>query len=260
MEQYEVKGLVVKETPLGENDKLLTLITEEMGKIYVTGKGVKSLRSKHMPTTQPFCYSSFIIKKTHKYFYIADSELIESFFGLRYEIDKLALAAYICDIAADLTVEGVGDEDLMRLTLNTLYALANKKDISPMQIKAAYEMRAAAVGGFCPDLSACSLCGKQDPKVVYLDVMNGRFLCGGCRYTAEKKAEMEDTGTAQIYIKLTPAVLEALRFVIGAPINKYLSFTLEEKEIDVMSRATERYLMNHLEHGFYSLDFYKSIV
>jgi len=259
MEQHEVKGLVVKEVPLGDNDKLLTVITEELGKIYITGKGVKSLKSKHMPATQPFCYSTFIIKRTNKYFYISDSELIESFFGLRSDIDRLALAAYICDIASDLSLEGIGDGELMRLTLNTLYAVSNKKDIPLQQIKAAYEMRAAAIGGFQPDLVACSVCNKYAADPMFLHIMNGKLICGECKYTEEKN-DAEDDGTAIIYSVLSPSVLEALRYVIYSPIKKYLSFTLNEDEMQLFSKCAEKYLINHLEHGFYSLDFYKSIV
>ena len=85
-----------------------------LGKILVTGKGVRSLKSKHMPATQLFCYSSFVLRKSHGYFYISDSAMKESFFGIRMDLDKLALASYICDVAAEFAVEGIGDEDLMR--------------------------------------------------------------------------------------------------------------------------------------------------
>ena len=117
MELTNVRGLVVKETPVGEYDKLLTVVTEEMGRITVSGKAIRSLKSKHMPATQLFCYSSFTLKKSHGYYYISDSALIESFYGIRLDLDRLALASYLCDVAAEMAVEGVGDEELLRLTL-----------------------------------------------------------------------------------------------------------------------------------------------
>lgn len=42
MEEIIVNGLVVRETDIGDYDKLLTVVTNELGKIYVTGKGVKA--------------------------------------------------------------------------------------------------------------------------------------------------------------------------------------------------------------------------
>ena len=111
MEQLHVRGLVVRENQMGEYDKLLTVITEELGRITVSGKGVRSLKSKHMPATQIFCYSDFVLRQSHGYYYISDSALLESFFHLRMDLNKLALASYLCDIAAEFAVEGVGDEE-----------------------------------------------------------------------------------------------------------------------------------------------------
>jgi len=169
MEQLRVNGLVVRENPMGDNDKLLTVITEEMGKIMISGKGVRSLRSKHMPATQLFSYSSFVLRKSHGYFYISDSTLNEAFFGIRMDLDKLALASYLCDVAAEFSVEGIGDEDLMRLTLNTLFALSNDAKIPLKQIKAAFEFRCASIEGFKPNLVACDQCAVFEGKTLYLD-------------------------------------------------------------------------------------------
>ena len=259
MEELDVKGLVVRVVDTGDYDRLLTILTEEEGRILVTGKAVKRLKSPHMPATQPFCYSHFILRKTHKYFYIADSDVIECFFGLRTDLDKLALSAYICDVAAELSVEGSADPDLLRLTLNTLYAIANKP--TPLwQIKAGYEFRAASYEGYKPDLVACDSCKCYSAPKMYLDVMNGRLLCANCRHTAEKIAEGENDGTARIYMPLDPSALEALRYVLYAPLSRYLSFSLKEESVKLFQNAAEKYLLHHIERGFESLDFYKSII
>ena len=260
MEQIRVRGVVVRETQSGEYDKILTVITEEMGRISVSGKGVRSLKSKHMPATQLFCYSSFVLRKSHGYYYISDSALMESFFDLRLDLNKLALASYLCDVAAEMAVEGVGDEELMQLTLNTLYALANKKQLSLTQIKAAFELRCASVEGFRPNLSSCDVCEAGEDKKFYMDVMNGRILCSDCLHKIRHTDDLVDDGTAHIYLRLTPAVLEAMRYTIYAPANRYLSFTLSEDEMKLYASVCEKYLLNHIEHGFYSLEFYKSLL
>lgn len=260
MEQLRVHGLVVRETPVGEYDKLLTVITEEMGRILISGKGVRSLKSKHMPATQLFCLSSFVLRRSHGYFYISDSTLQESFFGLRMDLNRLSLASYLCDIAAEMAVEGVGDEDLLRLTLNTLYAIANHTEIPQAQIKAAYELRCASIEGFKPNLVACDVCAAYEGKTLYLDVMNGRLLCSDCLSTVRRTEDMTDEGTAHIYLRLTPAVLNAMRYTIYAPGNRYLFFSLDADELPLYASVCEKYLLNHIEHGFYTLEFYKSLL
>ena len=262
MELTSVRGLIVRETPVGEYDKLLTVVTEEMGRITVSGKAIRSLKSKHMPATQLFCYSNFTLRKSRGYYYISDSALIESFYGLRLDLDRLALASYLCDVAAEMAVEGVGDEDLLRLTLNALYALANNKEIPIAQIKAAFELRCAAIEGFLPNLSACDVCGcaPNEAERLYLDVMNGRLLCKNCLRNVKHTEDLIDDGTAHIYLRLTRAIYEAMRYVTEAPSNRFLSFQLAADELPQFGSVCEKYLLNHIEHGFYTLDFYKSIL
>ena len=258
MERITVRGLNVREVDVGESDKIITLVTAEYGKMTVTGKGVRSLRSKNMVSCQPFAYATYVLRRSKKYFYVEETELIDCFFDLRADLDKLSLAAYVCDVCADCSVENQPDPELLQLTLNTLFAISNK-DIPLGKIKAAFEFRCAAVCGFCPDLTACDRCGKVTLGRMYLDVMNGRLLCGDCKPTAEREEMMEDNGTARLYYLLSDDVLAAMRYIVDSPAGKFLSFSIDEDGLYLLSMYSEGYLINHLEHGFGTLEFYKSI-
>ncbi len=259
MERITVHGLNVRETETGEYDKIITLVTQEMGKITVTGKGVKSLKSRHMVACQPFAYSTFVLKKSKKFWYIEESECIECFYGLRADLDRLALSAYVCDVLCDVSVENAPDAQLLRLTLNTLYAISSRTDVPLSKIKAAFELRMAAECGFCPELSFCDVCGCEPSGDIYLDVMNGRLLCFDCKPRAEKEEELIE-GTARLYYIITRDVLMAMRYIISCPQAKILSFNLDEDGMYILGKVTEGYLVNHLEHPFSTLDFYKSIL
>lgn len=259
MDELRVTGLVVRTVDVGEYDKILTLVTAEEGKLSVTAKGARSIRSKHLPTTEIYAYGTYILKKYKTYWYLADSELIESFFALRTDVAKLALAAYLADVCSDVTVEDQSDEPVLRLTLNALYAAAN--DVASLDmIKAAFELKVMALGGFCPDLIGCSRCGKSDKSDMYLDIMNGALVCPDCRgaYERKKVAEEED-GAANVYAHVTPPVLEAMRHIAYADQKKMLSFSLDEDSMIGLSQVCEKYLLNQMEHDYYSLDFYKSV-
>ena len=215
------------------------------------------MKSRHMVSAQMYAYSHFVLSKSKKYFYISESELIEAFFGLRSDIDKLSLASYIADVAEDLSLENAPDPELLRLTLNTLYAISTGTHSIP-KIKGAYELRVSSVAGFRPDLVGCAKCKAYSCETMYLDVMNGRLLCPSCRL--EKLSEPSEDGSAVIHLALTPEVLEAMRYTIYSPMQRYLSFTLPESSLRFYGKVSEKYLLSHLEHGFYSLDFYKSML
>lgn len=258
MEEIAVQGLVVKEAFMGDHDKILTLMTPDRGLITVTGKGVRSFKSKNAAACQPFTYSYFLLRKSNKYFYVAETETIETFFELKCSLDGLALAAYVCDVSEALSVEGMGDPELLRLTLNTLYAIDQK--LYPYDhIKASFEMRASAVAGFLPDLTGCDLCEKLPEGDMYLDIMNGRILCKECKPVAEADEIASESGTARLYFIISPTVLYAMRYIVSAPSNKFMSFSIDEEELHLLGKATEMYLCNHIERGFFTLEFYKDI-
>ena len=55
----EVKGLVIRTVDLSENDKLLTLFTEEYGKITAVANGSRALKSRYLAAAQLFCYGNY---------------------------------------------------------------------------------------------------------------------------------------------------------------------------------------------------------
>lgn len=255
----EVKGLVVRTVNLSDNDKLLTLITEEMGKISVMANGSRTLKSRYLAAAQQFCYGHYVLYQKGERYWVREVSLIESFFDLRQDLSRMALATYICDVADDAVEENAPEKELLRLLLNTLYAISRggyPEDI----VKAAFEMRAATLLGFMPDVSACSVCG-TDEADFFLDVMNGALICGACQHARAGTVvpELDEDRTARIICPLTPAARAALSYTVSGPMERLFSFRVEGEDRALFAAAAEKYLLHHLERGFKSLDFYKQV-
>ena len=69
--------------------------------------------------------------------------------------------------------------------------------------------------------------------------------------------EADDPRVRSILALLSPAALKAMQYSIFCPLEKILSFRLEENDILLFSRAAESYLLNHIERSFPSLEIYK---
>jgi DNA repair protein RecO (recombination protein O) len=260
MEEIELDGLVIREVETGEADKMITLLTGERGRLNISGKGLSSIRHKYAASSQLFSYSTYLLKRKTKYWYIADAFYIDNFMELRYDVEKLSLANYVCDVAYEFAQEEIENRELMSLTLNTLYALA-KRDLPQEILRGAFEFRLAVQEGFMPDLSGCGICGRDvSGEDSTLDVMNGRLLCRKCRAQLENDPDYLADETAKILIRVSPAVLAALRYIEAAEPKKFLSFSLDRTELPLFSVVCERYLLNHVEHGFSSLEYYKKIM
>ncbi len=257
----EVKGLVIRTVNLSDNDKLLTLFTEEHGKITAVANGGRALKSRYLAAAQLFCYGSYVLYKKGDRYWVREVSLIESFFDLRVDLSRTSLAAYLCDVADDVVEENAPEPALLRLLLNSLFAIAQGKE-SEEKIKAVFEMRAAALLGFCPMIDGCVSCGRED-GAFYLDVMNGAILCEECFEGAAEELPREeidgDFRTARIICPLSPAAAVAMRYALTCPLERLFSFRVEVEDMRLFSAAAERYLLNQLERGFKSLTFYKQI-
>ena len=86
--QYTVDGVIVREAAVGDNDKLLTIITPENGKISVMAKGSRSAKSKTLAPTQIYTYGNYEIYEKGDYKWLRGASIIESFFEMRNTIER----------------------------------------------------------------------------------------------------------------------------------------------------------------------------
>ena len=256
----KVKGVVIRSVDVKDNDKLITLYTEEKGIVTAIANGSKTLKSRYMAGTQLFCYGNYVLYKKGDFFFVREVELIESFFDLRLTIERTALATYICDVINYVGVSEMPDVPLLRLTLNSLYAISKEMHALP-KIKSAFELRCASILGFSPDVSACFKCEKKHGEF-YLDILGGRILCSECKSKVNFSEMYPDYGkdTLSKISYVSEGVRAAMEYVISCPIEKFLSFNLSEEESVYFSDVSEAYLLNHIEKSFKSLDFYKQII
>lgn len=258
---YTTDGLVLRVRATGENDKLLTLLTPEEGRITVTVKGGRSLKSGSLPATQLFAYGNYEINDRNGFKWLHGASSQTQFIGLSKSVEKVALASYFSSVAEELSGENEPAEDILRLILNSFYALENDK--KPMsQIKGTFELRAAALSGFMPDVTVCRSCHSPQAELFYLDVMNGRILCPECMRkeslkAVKEQATSEDIREAVIMLPMSPSVTEAVRYVLSCETGRMLAFTLTDAELTSFAKVAETYLLSHLGHGFDTLEFYK---
>lgn len=257
MRDIEVKGLVLRTVDVSESDRMLTLYTEEMGLVSAYARGSRSLKSRKMSSTQQFCYASFMLRERSDKYWIEEAALIESFYGLRDNLAGLALAAYIAEVLTDVgTAEP--EKDILRLALNSLYAISNGK-AELWKIKGAFEVRVASVIGFMPDVISCHACGEGEGEF-FFDIMAGAIECRECHKKREARGELlTDMHESHIVYQLSEGAKIAIGYCLYAPIEKLLSFSIGEGDIRLFEKAAEGFLLNHLERGFKTLDFYNEV-
>ncbi|MBQ3532879.1 MAG: DNA repair protein RecO [Oscillospiraceae bacterium] len=240
-------GLVLRETETKETDKILTVLTPDLGKIALIARGARRKNSRIAAASQLLAYSELTLYKRGNWYILDEASTLELFTGVRQDFVLLSLASYFAELTDCLTEEGEDAREILPLLLNALYALGTlKKD--PVQVKAAFEFRLLALGGFEPLCDGCAVCGRETPEAPMLDVVRGIVHCAKCK---------EPGGLS---LPLTNDALAALRHILYGPAKKLYSFTLDAPQLRLLGHAAEAFVVTQLERGFRTLDYYKAIL
>lgn len=244
---YEkTEGIVLREIQYKDADKLLTVLTRDLGKITVRIRGIQSGRSRSKASGQLLAFSEFTLLEKQGRYCATETAVKEMFPELRTDLERLSLASYFAQVTETVCQENDPAAELLSLLLNSLFALSrlNRPQLS---IKAAFELRLACLIGFLPDLRGCAVCGKTEPD--RFNVSQGVLQCASCR------AE----GLDGIRLPLSSGVLAAMRYIAACDAKRLFSFSLSPEGLQELSQLTESYLTLRLERSFSTLDFYKSL-
>lgn len=241
-----IQAIVLRVTDYNDRDALLTVLTRNYGKLTIKARGLRRKNSPLIAPCQLLAFGEFTLFEYRNQYTVNEAHSIELFQGLRRDLCKLSLGTYFAQAAEVLSQEDLPNPELQSLLLNCLYAL-DKLEKPELLVKSVFELRAASLAGYSPDLFGCHVCGSQAPA--YFDISGGALLCEKCRGAA--------TG---IRMPITPTVLESMRYITYCDAKKLFSFFIGEEALQQLSSITEAYLTTQLERGFSTLDFYKSLL
>ena len=243
-----VEGIVLKERPVGEQDKFIDILTGESGVLEVSVKGARKISGKSGSSTQLLAYSRFCIDKRGSYMYLNSAEPIHIFYGLRDSLSKISLASYFAEVMRFCIKPEAQNGDIMRLMLNCLHYLETGEREERF-LKALFELRLMSEIGYMPDVVACRSCGVFEPQELFFCIADGGFYCADCFEN--------ESGTD--YMKIRLPVLSAVRHIVLTDFDRLFNFRVSDVTQERLSALAESYMLTHLERSFGTLDFYKSL-
>ncbi len=235
-------GLILKSRKTGESNRLVTVLTRDLGVINAFANGASKLSGKSAGATETLCYSTFTLSESKGTYTLSEATAVEVFFELRADIERLALAQYFCELIMNIAVEGEDSSELLRLILNSLFLLA--KGLRPLPfIKAVFELRVMSCAGFMPDLFGCSVCENDDISEPMFNIEGGTLACSGC-----------SGGTP-----IGKGTLAAMRHICSCDFKRLFSFEIGNRSLKEISDVAQQYVITHCSKRFTALDFYNNL-
>lgn len=217
MSSIKTHGIIIAESNLGDYDKMLTMLTPDLGKISCVSKGARRPQSLLLAGSQLLSFGEYILFKGTNTYHINSCEMIESFYNLRTDLDKLKYAIHIDKIIQDVTDENQNSYKILQLLLNTLYVISETdKDLN--LVLSIFKLRLACILGFTPKIAKCVNCG-QEEKLYYFSIRDNGLKCEAC-------AKQDKSS-----IRISESTFLAIKYIIMSPAKKLYSFNLKEEAL-----------------------------
>ncbi|MCI6859055.1 MAG: DNA repair protein RecO [Eubacterium sp.] len=236
-EQTKVTGIILSVRSIGENDRTMTILTKERGKITVFARGCRRPNHPLFGVTQPLLYCEFMVSDTRKYTYLNSADCIDSFFFLKESLENIYYSSYFAEVAEYFTVEGQDERNILNLLFVTFMAIKKKK-VPLKLIRRIFELKVLQFAGLGMQCFSCLCCGRQD-NLTNLSLEAGGTFCQECGKTAGGRP-------------VDPSVLYVLQYVSASPLESLYAFTLKEEISREFRWTVKRYFAVHVEHRFKS--------
>ncbi|MFA5676711.1 MAG: DNA repair protein RecO [Christensenellales bacterium] len=177
-DERKTLAVVIRTADYKDNDKMLTLLTKEYGRMSANVRGAKKQTSKLFSAASLFCCGDYIFYEKSGRFGVKGCDIRRTFFGLQNDYDAFSAACFIADAVDKTALEDDVSPGLFSLTVHALYAL-DTKTAAPLTVLCYFLQRLLYIEGVYPNLSCCVVCGSKK-SLSFLSADCGGAVCENC--------------------------------------------------------------------------------
>jgi len=232
---HRVEGIVLRSMDYGEGNAIITLCTENAGKVGVLVRGAKKARSRHAALIQPFTVGQFVFFRNNNggLGTLNSGEITVSHHPLREDLVKAAYSSYACELLDRV----LHDEETGSFWFRQLDACLNalEEGKEPGVIINLFEMKILQAAGYAPQLDSCLVCGRDKPdEQLLLSPRLGGVLCRSCKHNDPPALE------------LSPRALKLLRLFSRLDLTRLGNVDVKEETRGELKKIMRAIMDNQL--------------
>ncbi|MBO5337738.1 MAG: DNA repair protein RecO [Lachnospiraceae bacterium] len=146
-----VTGMILKQTPIGEYDRRICLLTKERGKISAFARGARRPGNRLAAATNPFSFGTFKLYEGRDSYTVSEADIQNYFEELMTDYEGAYYGIYFAEVADYYARENNDERELLKLLYQSLRALCAPALPNPL-VKCIFELKAIAVNGEFPGI------------------------------------------------------------------------------------------------------------
>ena len=236
-----VRGFVIREVVVGETDRIIDILSSDLGLITASARGARRTKSRLLLATQIFSFSEFTLFANKGHYSVNAAEVIETFQGLHEDLERLVCAAHLAEVLLDCVRDDVSQPELYRLWAFCLQALHSQPD--PLLMVHMAQLRLLAEIGFAPLLDRCVICGNP----LHSAQTPFGFSIQSCGMVCGQPACRKQAGDARI---IAPGTASSLHHCLEAPLPRLFNCRLSDQVRQEFLRISDLYLTRQMEKEY----------
>jgi len=177
---YNIKAIILNCKPVAEDDSKVIVYSLEAGKLELTARGTKKIKSKLAGHLEPFNLADIMVIRGRAYDYVGAAFSEKCYLKIKENLAKLAAAGQAVKIFSKLIKPGVADAELFKLLKEYLDILNLSKGNFEI-LNSFFIFKLLAKLGHKPELYICVNCGEKiKPGANSFDLAKGGLVCGKC--------------------------------------------------------------------------------
>ena len=193
----QVTGIILKQSPIGEYDRRICLLTKEKGKISAFVRGSRKPGSRLSSATNPFSFGVFKLYDGKNAYKVAEADIQNYFEELRTDYIGAYYGMYFAEIADYYTRENNDEREMMKLLYQSLRALCVPA-LSRELVRYIFEIKSIVVNGEFPGLPADTT-GLEDSTIYALNYIVESSVEKLYTFTVSESVLFQLKGLAELY-------------------------------------------------------------
>lgn len=177
MANYESEAIVIGSKNFGDTDKLITLFTLNRGKVKAMAYGARRPKNPLAAPLQMFHIIEAEFSEGKNLDVIRNASLKERFPKITEDLTKIAYAAFVLEILAELFPENTQEADVYEFTSDILRVFEKR---NPRITTNLAVWKLLGMAGFSLSYDMCPVCGKPNKNSLDFSPSEGGFLCKDC--------------------------------------------------------------------------------
>jgi len=230
------EGIIITETPYGDNSKIINILTREHGIVGIMCSNAKSIKNPNRTKTLKFTYGYFHIKyNENKLSKLVDVDVIDNLTKIKSDIELISFMSYITDLTYQVAKQN-DDGMIYDLYISTVLKLNSGQN--PLILTNILELKYLEYLGVGLNLDSCIKCGNKT-HIVTLDPDEGGYICQNC-YHNEKLLDPKSIKLIRMYylidihsiaeIKIKSSVANEINYFLDKYYERYTGIYLKSKD------------------------------